>query len=220
MSGADKGFTLIELLISITIVAVILVIIMAALRIGVRAWESGEKHIETHQREQIVLSLMKQQMASMCWQKIQKEEGDPYFFSGNPHAIEFISRAALIPENTYGAVYVKYRIVPGNGRGKSLEIAEQPFAKRSPDKRLCEPDEAEFKKLIPEAEDMFFEFLVLSENGEAQWQQEAIADTPPGLPSAVRFTLKMTEKTPAVSIVARVTAEQDMLQKITRRRAQ
>jgi general secretion pathway protein J len=211
---SDQGFTLIELLISITIVGVILVIILGALRISVRAWESGERDIEVNQRRQIVLSLINQQMASVCWDEIQKEEAEPYYFSGKADFVEFITSVSIVPGNAFGKVYVAYRILSSKGEGLSLEVAEQPLAKVQPDQRLYEPDDTEFKELISGADDMSFEFLVREEEGEAAWKSEFTPEKVAGLPAAIRFNLKMTEKTQPVSIIARVTAEQDLLQKV------
>jgi general secretion pathway protein J len=188
MSGAVKGFTLVELLISMTIVAVILVIIQGALRIGVKAWESGERDIEITQRQQIVLSLMNQQIASACWEEIQKEDADPYYFSGKADFMEFVSSVSIVPGNALGHVYVAYRIVSGDKEGFALEVAEQPLAKIDPDKRLYEPDDDEFHELVSGAEDMFFEFLVTGEKGETAWKRDFSTKTmrgcrqPSGLP--------------------------------------
>jgi general secretion pathway protein J len=209
MRGGVKGFTLIELLISITIVGVILVIILGALRIGVRAWESGERDIEINQRQQAVLSLMNRQLASACWVEIRKEEAEPYYFSGNANFAEFISGISITPENTYGKVYVAYRIIPDEGEGMTLEVAEQALARVGPDTRLYEPDAEDFRELIAGAEDMSFEFQVMGEEGEITWESDFSPEKQTGLPSAVRFNLKLTEKTPPVSIIARVTAEQE-----------
>ena len=76
LSGNSRGFTLLELLISLTIVALIVVIIFGALRIGIRAWEKGEKDVDVRQRQRIVLDLIKRQLASTCvsdvWGKVQQ----------------------------------------------------------------------------------------------------------------------------------------------------
>jgi general secretion pathway protein J len=211
MSNSVKGFTLIELLISITIVGVILVIVMAALRIGVRAWESGERDIEINQRQQIVLSLIKQQMASACWDEIQREDAEAYYFSGKPDFMEFISSVSIAPENSFGRVYVAYRIVSGEKEGLSLEVAEQSLEKINPDASRYDPGDEEFQELISGAEEMSFEYLMPAKEGQAVWVKN-VAPSKDTLPSAVRFNLKMTEKTPLVSVIARITAEEDLLQ--------
>jgi general secretion pathway protein J len=211
MSGSEKGFTLIELLISITIVGVILVIVMGALRIGVRAWETGERDIEINQRQQIVLSLLEKQMASICWDEIQKEKTDSYYFGGRADFMEFVSSVSLAPENEFGKVYVVYRIVSDGSDGLALEVAEQSLAKLNPDKTLYEPDDAEFYELISGVDDMSFEYLMPSEERGNVWGNEAMPLKESGLPVAVRFNLKMIKEKPTLSIIARITAQQDSL---------
>jgi general secretion pathway protein J len=215
MPGSAKGFTLIELLISITILGVILVIIMGALRIGVRAWERGERDIEINQHQQIVLSLIKQQMASICWDEIQKEDTEAYYFRGQGDFVEFISSVSIAPGNAFGKVYVAYRVVSDGRDGLALEVAEQSLEKINPDISLFEPDDDEYQELIGGVDNMSFEFLVPAEEGPAVWVNDVAPAKDAGLPSAVRFNLKMNEKTPTVSIIARITAKQDSLQQRT-----
>lgn len=214
MTSSVKGFTLIELLISITIVAVILVIVMGALRIGVRAWESGERDIDINQRQQIVLSLLQQQMSSICWNEIKRENADPYYFGGKSDFLEFVSSASTAPGSAFGKVYVAYRIVSDGGEGLALESAEQPLGKVNPETRLYEPEDEEFHELLSGVDDMSFEFLAPAEEGEFTWVSNIAPEKESGLPKAIRFNLKMTEQTPPVSIIARITAEQDSLQQL------
>ncbi|HMA85584.1 MAG TPA: type II secretion system protein, partial [Desulfosalsimonadaceae bacterium] len=100
-----RGFTLIELLISITIIGVLLVSVMGAFRIGINAWEKGEADIETYQRQQVVLQLVKQQLVSIRRAEIRKEDTEPYYFKGNEHIVEFISDVSLVPGSHYGRVF-------------------------------------------------------------------------------------------------------------------
>lgn len=207
------GFTLIELLISLTIMAVILVIISGALRIGVKAWEAGERDVENNQRLQIVLSLIQQQLSSAAWTEINREGQDSYCFGGKRDFVEFISNISIIPGNEFGKVYVVYRIKTNDKNHQSLEVAEQSLGMIRPDARLFEPRDDEFYELISDADDMHFGFLNQSETGEPQWDDNFISDKDSGLPKAVVFVLKMEEKSPPVSVVARLSAEQDILQK-------
>jgi len=47
----NRGFTLLELLISLTILSLVTVLIFGAFRMGIRAWEKGERNIDGRQRE-------------------------------------------------------------------------------------------------------------------------------------------------------------------------
>jgi hypothetical protein len=149
----------------------------------------------------------------VCWDEIRKEKTESYYFGGKADFVEFVSSVSIVPGNAFGKVYVAYRIVSDRGEGLALEVAEQPLAKVDPDQRLYEPDDTQFRELITGADDMSFEFFVLAEEDNAAWEKDFAPAKESGLPAAIRFNLKMTEKTPPVSIIARVTAEQDMLQK-------
>jgi len=204
----NKGFTLIELLISITIVGVILVIIMGAFRIGIRAWETGERDIENHQRQQIVLSLVKHQLASVGRYKIKKQDKTSFYFKGDNKSLECISAISVSPGNAFGNVYVNYRITSGKlNNGQLFEIFEQKIAGISPEAVLYEADEDGFHELIHGAHEIFFEYLKKTDTGELQWQDDWDTEKDVGLPAAVRLTLRMDEQSAPVSMVARIQGE-------------
>ncbi|MGA1867000.1 MAG: type II secretion system protein J [bacterium] len=67
----ENGFTLLELLISISILAMILAIIMGAMRLGSKAWDSGERRIEKYQRVRVVYDLISEDIRSMVGMEIR-----------------------------------------------------------------------------------------------------------------------------------------------------
>jgi hypothetical protein len=198
-----------ELLISITILGVILTIIMGALRIGVRAWETGGRDVESRQRLQIVMALIKQQLGSAIPESIKKQETDPYVFKGDGHLLEFVSRVSIVPGNAHGKVYVTYRIETDGdeGRGFSLKAAEQSLVRMGPDDEPFQVDDADFYDLISGAHKIMFEYLGPSENGDRQWLEAWDPTALDGWPAAVRITLQMEEKKPAAVLVARFYTE-------------
>lgn len=202
-----RGFTLIELLISITIIGVLLVLVMGAFRIGIKAWEKGEADIETYQRQQIVLQLVKQQIASMRRAEIRKEDTEPYYFKGDEYTVEFISDRSVVPGNQYGRVFVKYRIREANdGEGVTLEIYEADLATAAGEQSVFEPPEEDFHALVGGMAEIRFEYLVPEEEADGfewqtVWDPEAVeAEIPP----AIRLTLQAAENTPAVRVVGRI----------------
>ncbi len=60
----DRGFTLLELLISLTLLVVIVVIAMGAMRLGSRSVAAGEKKMNDRERFRTVLSLVDAQIQS------------------------------------------------------------------------------------------------------------------------------------------------------------
>jgi general secretion pathway protein J len=204
----NRGFTLIELLISMTIVGVILVIVMGAFRIGIRAWETGERDIEIHQRQQIVLSIVKRQLASAGWYKIEKQDKAPFYFRGDSKSLECISGISVSPGNAIGNVYVNYRIIPEKSDDSQLfEIFEQNIAGISPEADLYEADEDGFHELIHGAYAMSFEYLKKTEPGELQWQDDWDPEKDAGLPAAIRLILKMNAQSAPVTMIARIQGE-------------
>jgi len=203
-----RGFTLIELLISITIIGVVLVVIMGAFRIGINAWEKGEADIGTYQRQQIVLQLVKQQLAAIRPQEIKKEDQAPYYFLGNEQTVEFVSDVAVIPGNRFGRVFVKYRIrEDGPGDGVSLEIYEKSLASSQGDAFL-EPMGEAFHLLLEDMAAIRFEFLLQEADAPPEW----LRDWDPQalgveLPDAVRLMLQAEKEGAPVRIVGRIASE-------------
>ena len=208
----DSGSTLIELLISITIVGVILVIIMGAFRISIRAWETGERDVESFQRQQIVLSILKRQLASVCNCPIAREGEASFVFKGEPELIDFISSVSVIPGNDFGKVRVTYRIGQnGADRLNHLEVAERNILTGAANETIDALDDGMIHELVGNAYDIRFEYLKESEPGEEnQWQPEWSQDTDGSLPAAVKCILQMDEHKPAVTVVARVLSREDI----------
>jgi general secretion pathway protein J len=205
----NSGFTLLELLISITLIGVILVIVMGAFRIGIRAWETGERDIEIHQRQQIVLSLVKQQLASVCWRKITKQDKKSFYLKGDSKSLECVSGIAVSPGNAFGNVYVNYRIIQeSRDNTEAFEVFEQNIAMIRPEADLYEADEDAFHELINGAYAIFFEYLKETEPGVLEWQDEWDPEQDAGLPEAIRLSLRLDESSDPVAVVARVQGEE------------
>lgn len=207
-SRRNGGFTLIELLISITLVGVILVIVLGAFRIGIRAWETGERDIEKHQRQQIVLSLIKRQLASVVWYKIRKPDENPFYFRGDSKSVECVSGIAISPGNAFGNVFVNYRIVSGSrDNTEALEVFEQNIAGTKPDVELFETNEEAYHELLTDAYEIFFEYLKTNETEETQWQADWDPGKDKGLPEAVRLSLQLDEDSAPVTVMSRIQGE-------------
>ncbi|HOO91604.1 MAG TPA: prepilin-type N-terminal cleavage/methylation domain-containing protein, partial [Syntrophales bacterium] len=85
----NRGFTLLELLISLTILSLVTVLIFGAFRMGIRAWEKGERNIDGRQRERIVLDLIKRQLSSI---PVDVVKGDKALvLKGDGKSLEFVS---------------------------------------------------------------------------------------------------------------------------------
>lgn len=199
------GFTLIELLISISLVGVVLVIIMGAFRIGIRAWETGERDVENDVRLQAVMSLLKRQLASVCWRPVPLEEGESFIFRGEPDFLDFVSTTALVPGHDPGSVRATYRVVRGETQDKvSLEMAERNFFTGGMTEPMEMLDAGRIHVLFADVEAVRFEYLPVSTEEEPQWRETWTEADVEGLPAAIRCEVRMDEKTPPVAFIARV----------------
>ncbi|MDA8404019.1 MAG: prepilin-type N-terminal cleavage/methylation domain-containing protein [Desulfobacteraceae bacterium] len=201
---SDRGSTLIELLISLTILGVILLIILGAFRIGVRAWETGERDVDMYQRQQMVFSILKRQLSSACNQSITPEDGDPFVFRGDAESVDFISTVAVVPGNETGNVQVGYRVRSDDeGDGYYIEIMEKNWQPGSGAGKKGVPDAPAAYQLLSGIQTVSFEYLKITPDA-SEWQAGWNPEKDTGLPAAVRCTVQMDDKKAPVIVVARL----------------
>ncbi len=204
LNSQGRGFTLLELLISITILAMIVVIMFGALRIGIRAWEKGEKEVDIRQKQRIVLDLIKRQLASISATDVRNRDQQPILFKGDSKSVEFVSHIPLTPGGRPGLVYVKYAV----GRETGNEKERLAFYERSvalPDKKTGagEVDEADFSELLSGMKSIVFEYLKSRpDEKESPWQESWDSAIEKGLPRAIRITLRENDKKAPVYVIA------------------
>ena len=204
LNSRSRGFTLLELLISLTIVAMIVVIMFGALRIGIRAWEKGEKEVDMRQKQRIVLDLLKRQLASISMADVRNPDQQPILFKGDSKSVEFVSYIPLTPGSRRGLVYVKYAVSHETGDDReSLAFYERSVA--SPDNKtvLGEPDEADFSELLSGMKSIVFEYLkTLPEEEESPWQESWDTAVEKGIPRAIRITLRENDTKAPFYVIA------------------
>jgi prepilin-type N-terminal cleavage/methylation domain-containing protein len=114
----QSGFTLIEVLLALSILSIIMVLVLGAMRIGVRAWEKGEDMLATQQRSRTVLDLLTRQVTSASVLMSIQNRQPLVEFAGGTRVLEFTSSLPLINRMQYGPVHVRYVIE--NYRGAVL----------------------------------------------------------------------------------------------------
>ena len=191
-----------ELLISMTILSLITLLVFGAFRVGIRAWERGERDIDAHQRERIVLDLITRQIASIPVDTVQGLEA--FAMKGDQKSLAFVSDIHLVPANTFGMVYVIYRVEEGEDDGEILSLSERNVVLMVEDPDM-DSDEL-FTELIGSTE-IAFAYLKRSEGEEVpEWQETWDPESETGFPLAVRVTLKRGEDKPSVTALARIAA--------------
>jgi len=200
----ERGFTLIELLIALTILAVVIVVIFGSFRMGVRAWEKGERDIEERQKQRIVLNLIRRQLGSICTEKILTDNGKTFRLVGDEEKIAFVSHTPVLPSSKYGTVYVTYEIGSGDDNEKVLYLYEK-SAVLLKGKVPEYPDEDEWHTLIGGFHEITFEYLKEDKKDDyAEWQESWDSEQDDGFPKAIRLALKAQENTAPLFILASI----------------
>ncbi|HXW68937.1 MAG TPA: prepilin-type N-terminal cleavage/methylation domain-containing protein [Dissulfurispiraceae bacterium] len=119
----EHGFTLIELMISITLIVVILLIVGAAMRLGFRSVDSGERRITSLERFRSSLNIIEAQIQSELSIQRQDAAGNSTSFQGNGGSMQFPSNFSLWG-NQRGYVTVSYKVRPDEW-GKQDLYAEE-----------------------------------------------------------------------------------------------
>ncbi len=211
LCDANKGFTLLELLISLTILGVIVVIIFGAFRIGVRAWEKGEKDVESRQRQRIVLDLIKRQLASIRLSEVKDASQQPLLLKGDNKSLEFVSHIPMVPGNQFGTVYVKYVVKSKDGgEGEQLTFWEKNIVLLDKETNMNDLDEDDFFELFAGIQSIAFEYLKGGTDEEtSEWQQTWDQAIDEGFPLAIKVIfVEDVEKAP-IYVIARIETETD-----------
>lgn len=202
--GGNRGFTLLELLISMTILALITLLVFGALRTGIRAWEKGEQSIDGRQRERTVLDMIRRQLASI---PVDTVKGDKtLFLKGTDKSLAFVSDIHLEPGGEIGIVYVKYQVQASENDSEILSFNERNIILMIGADADTDDSDLEFTELLEGAE-IRFEYLKEDTEAKAEtlmWQETWNAENDSGFPLAVRVTLIRHDDNVPVCVIARI----------------
>jgi|SRR5208337_4229199 len=121
----EDGFTLLELMISITMIVVILLIVGAAMRLGLRSVDSGEKRIASLERFRASMNIVEAQIQSELPIQIQAQgpAGKSIVFQGDSESMQFQSNFSLWG-NQRGYVTVSYKVAADQWGKQDLYVEE------------------------------------------------------------------------------------------------
>jgi general secretion pathway protein J len=170
----ETGFTLLELIIAITILSLITLIIGSGFRIGIGAWEKGDKETGEIQRLRVLSSMLSQQIMSAYPYKMKfgDRDGPAVIFTGEPHSLMFVTTLA---DQSYGGFkWVKYLFRDG-----SLLYREGLL----PDKKVEEKIKGGEEIIDEDIDDIGFAYL----SGDGEWKDSW--DYGENLPRAVQVRI-------------------------------
>ena len=117
------GFTLLELIISISLMAIIVVIIAGAANLGYRSFNSGEKKLNAVERLRASLTIIDAQIQSGVPLTLDDGGVKQYYFMGERDTLKFSTNYSIWGGQR-GYVIVNYR-VEADDRGKRTLFASE-----------------------------------------------------------------------------------------------
>ena len=179
-NSAQSGFTLLELLVSIVLIGLIVGIVGAAMRLGYRSLDKGEKKAEIQERFKVSLGLMDAQLQSGIPLKTTGEaveDTNQYLFEGKKDSVRFASNYSLMGGQK-GYVIVAYRVEAGANNKRTLFAQENTIGMEN-QKEV---------KLLEGFDDIHFEYFFKDATEEqGKWVEEWTDTTT--IPGKVRIHL-------------------------------
>jgi general secretion pathway protein J len=177
--GPDRGFTLIEILLAVSTLAVVVLMATGALRVGLRAWESGQRRVDRQQEGRALVELISDALAgaSPYQGRLDISPERVVLFEGEPDEIRFVTNAPPLmldaPAVPFHAV-----VLGSNGQG-ALRLVE----------RLVPSDEPFTPGLERVLSRSVTRFTLAYRDESGAWQERWNAREAGGLPTAVRLEL-------------------------------
>lgn len=173
--GHSAGFTLLELMISISILGIMILILMGALRLGFRSVEAGGKKIDSLERVRASLTVIESQIQSAIPLTHDVNGETKPYFTGDRTSLEFSTNYSIW-EGEIGYSVVSYRVAEGDKGKWSLLASES---------RVGQEIKREIT-LLDQFDDLYFEYYYKDPTEEKgkwvdQWNESNT------IPEKIRF---------------------------------
>ena len=187
-----RGFTLIEVILAVSILAVVVLLATTALRVGLRAWEAGQRRVDAQQESRAVTELVTEALAgaSPYQGRLGLAPDRVVLFEGEAEEVRFVTSA---PPLTLDASLAPFHAVVLGRKGQdALRVIERLVPNDDP---FAPGPEQVLSRSITR-----FNLAYRNESGE--WQERWDGREANGLPSAVRVKLAVGGPTrPEMEIV-------------------
>jgi type II secretion system protein J len=179
----SRGLTLLEVLLAFAILAVIVVVLVASLRVGARAWEAGERRAAAQQEKRAVIELLTEALASAAPYRGRLGGGldRVVLFEGDREEVHFVTTAPPLvldaPAAPYHAVTLRHTRDTELRLTERLVPAEEPFG---------DTPHVVLSRSVRE-------FRLEYRDDQGAWQPRWDARSNNALPTAVRVELTLRE---------------------------
>jgi len=121
-----SGFTLLEMLLAVTILAVIVVILGGAMRLGYRSAEKGERKIESAERVRRTIEIVESQIQALLPLTVKEQAERKPNFSGDRKTLT-ISTNYSMWDGRKGYILAEYTVKSEASGRESLFLKEKPL---------------------------------------------------------------------------------------------
>lgn len=192
-SADGRGFTLLEVILAVSILAVVVLLATTALRVGLRAREAGQRRADLQQENRALVELVSETLAgAFPYQgRLGQSPDRIVLFQGEPDEVRFVTTAPPLALDTTAAPF--HAVVLGLEGEDALRLIERLVPTDDP---FTPGSERVLSRSITR-----FTLAYRDEAGE--WQDKWDGREAGGLPTAVRFELRVgrrSETAPPVVI--------------------
>jgi general secretion pathway protein J len=177
--SSPEGMTLLEVVLALTILGVVALLLTGTLRVGIRAWEAGERQAGAQQETRAVVELVTEALSGAYPYRSSSGPGAErvVLFEGEASEVRFVTTAAPLGLDAPDAPF--HAVTLGKGAGDRLRVVE----------RLV-PNEEPFREgttttLSRTVTDFRLQYRDATGSWVDQWDGKSAA----GLPTAVRVDL-------------------------------
>jgi prepilin-type N-terminal cleavage/methylation domain-containing protein len=178
LSSSREGFTLLELMVSIAIIGLIVVIVGAAMRLGFRSVDAGERKMDSIQRTRASLTIIEYQIQSQIPLFVNDNGTQKSSFKGDKTSMEFFTNYSIWGGEK-GYVSLSYKVEADNSGKKILSASETLIGLGSGGET----------RLLNGYDDIFFEYFYKDPTEEEGQWVEKWPDDELNIPEKVRLHL-------------------------------
>jgi general secretion pathway protein J len=188
-----RGFTLVEVMLAVSILAVVVLLATTALRVGLRAWEGGQRRVDLQQEGRALVELVSEALAeALPYQgRVGLSPERIVLFEGEPEEVRFVTSAPPLTLDPKVAPF--HAVVLGRKEPDALRLIERIVPSDEP---FAPGPERVLSRSIRR-----FSLAYRDESGA--WQERWDGREAGGLPTAVRLELAIRGLVgPAAVVVA------------------
>jgi len=177
--SSPQGMTLLEVVLALTILGVVALLLTGTLRVGIRAWEAGERQAGGQQETRAVVELITEALAGAYPYRSPSGPGAErvVLFEGDASEVRFVTTAA--PLGLDAPVAPFHAVTLGKGAGDRLRVVERLVPNQEPFR------EGTTTTLSRTVTDFRLQYRDATGSWVDRWDGQSAA----GLPTAVRVDL-------------------------------